>query len=159
MTGPRDILVHFGDENFIERYRHFQEHLPEWKQQYPKLASADMRYDQQVVLEMEPGTSVPQNVASNTQSPAMPVAKAEEHAPEAVVKKPVKTEAAPAAKASTPAAKIPAPAAKAPVRVTHPPAKVVSAAGGRTSAANARMFAALAAARRQETSGAGAEPR
>jgi cell division protein FtsQ len=159
MTGPRDILVHFGDENFLERYRHFQEHLPEWKQQYPKLSSADMRYEQQVVLEMEPGTSVPQNVASNTQSPAMPVAKAEEHAPEAVVKKPVKTEAAPAAKTPMPAAKTPAPVAKAPARVTHPAAKAVSAAGGRTSAANARMFAALAAARRQETSGAGAEPR
>jgi cell division protein FtsQ len=152
MIGPSAILVHFGDENFLERYRHFQEHLPEWKRQYPKLSSADMRYEQQVVLEMEPGTSVPQNVASNTQSPAMPVAKAEEHAPEAVVKKPVKTEAAPAAKAPTPVA-------KAPLRVTHPAAKVVSAAGGKTSAANARMFAALAAARRKETSGSGAEPR
>ncbi len=172
MIGPSAILVHFGDENFLERYRHFQEHLPEWKRQYPKLSSADMRYEQQVVLEMEPGTSVPQNVASNTQSPAMPV-KAEEHAPEAVVKKPVKMEAAPAAQTLAPAVKTPTPAAnvpasvakapvladKAPVHVAHPPAKAVSAPGAKTSAANDRMFAALAAARRQETSGAGAEPR
>ena len=27
--------------------------------QYPKLAAADMRYDRQVVLEMQPGTGVP----------------------------------------------------------------------------------------------------
>ena len=172
MTGPRDIMVHFGDENFLERYRHFREHLPEWKQQYPNLSSADMRYDQQVVLEMAKGTSVPENVASNTQTPAvqtvatqppaMPVATVEKHAPEAAVKKPLKTEAAsaPAAKAPVPvpAAKATTLAAKAPVRVVHPPVKTVSATSGKTSAANEKMFAALAAARRQETSGAGAGP-
>ena len=31
-SGSTDILVHFGDEDFLTRYRHFQEHLPEWKQ-------------------------------------------------------------------------------------------------------------------------------
>ncbi|HZL26834.1 MAG TPA: FtsQ-type POTRA domain-containing protein [Acidobacteriaceae bacterium] len=143
-SGSTDILVHFGDEDFLQRYRHFEEHLPEWKQQYPKFASADMRYDRQVVLEMAPGTNVPENVASNSETPALPAAKADERAPETVVKKPVKTEAAPAA--------------KAPVRGTHAAARPVSVAGGKTSAANARMFAALAAARRQETSGSGAGP-
>jgi cell division protein FtsQ len=134
-SGSTDVLVHFGDEDFLTRYRHFQEHLPEWKQQYPKFASADMRYDRQVVLEMAPGTSVPENVASNTETPVMPAAKPLE----TIVKKPVKTEAAPAV--------------KAPVRISHPAARPVSVATGKTSAANARMFAALAAARRQETSG------
>lgn len=140
-----DPLVHFGDTDFLTRYRHFQEHLPEWRQQYPKLASADMRYDRQVVLEMAPGTNVPENVASNTDAPALPGAKANDHAPETVVKKPVKTaEAAPA---------------KAPAHAAHRPvAKPVSAASGKTSAANARMFAALAAARRQQTSSSGAGP-
>jgi len=140
-SGSTDILVHFGDEAFLERYRHFQEHLPEWKQQYPKFASADMRYDRQVVLEMAPGTNVPENVASNTETPVMPVAT---HAVPSM-KKPVKTEAAPAA--------------KAPVRASHPTAHPVSVAGGKTSAANAKMFAALAAARRQEASTSGAGPR
>jgi cell division protein FtsQ len=141
-SGSTDILVHFGDEAFLERYRHFQEHLPEWKQQYPKFASADMRYERQVVLEMAPGTNVPENVASNTETPALPATKANERAPETVVKKPVKMEAAPAA--------------RAPARVPHPAAKPVNAPSGKTSAANARMFAALAAARRQETSSSGA---
>ena len=145
LSGPHDILVHFGDEDFLERYRHFQEHLPEWKQQYPNLASADMRYERQVVLEMAPGTSVPENIASNTEAPVLPAAKPNERVPEPVVKKAVKTESAPAA--------------KAPVRVSHSAAKPVSVASGKTSAANARMFAALAAARRQETSSSGAGPR
>ncbi len=57
--GGSDILVHFGDEQFLERYQQFEAHLPEWKQQYPKLAAADMRYERQVVLEMQPGTGVP----------------------------------------------------------------------------------------------------
>ncbi len=49
-----DILVHFGDENFAERYRSFQQHLPGWKRQYPNLASVDLRYQHQTVLEMAP---------------------------------------------------------------------------------------------------------
>ncbi|WP_157477557.1 cell division protein FtsQ/DivIB [Granulicella tundricola] len=60
-TGPdtRDILVHFGDDDFLARYQRFEQRLPEWKQQYPKLASADMRYEREVVLEMAPGNAVP----------------------------------------------------------------------------------------------------
>jgi cell division protein FtsQ len=56
--GP-DILVHFGEEKFLERYHAYQNHLAEWKQQYPKLTSVDMRYERQVVLEMQPGTQAP----------------------------------------------------------------------------------------------------
>jgi cell division protein FtsQ len=52
-----DILVHFGDTDFLDRYRRFEEHLPEWRTLYPKLSSADMRYDSQVVL--EPGSPAP----------------------------------------------------------------------------------------------------
>lgn len=57
-TGP-DILVHFGEEKFLERYHQYKEHLPEWRAQYPKLSSVDMRYERQVVLEMQPGAAVP----------------------------------------------------------------------------------------------------
>jgi cell division protein FtsQ len=53
-----DVLVHFGEDNFLDRYRKFEDHLPEWKTQYPKLSSVDMRYERQVVLEMQPGAGV-----------------------------------------------------------------------------------------------------
>ena len=59
-----DILVHFGEEKFLERYHQYQDHLAEWRTQYPHLASVDMRYERQVVLQMQPGTSVPTGAAA-----------------------------------------------------------------------------------------------
>ena len=74
-----ELLVHFGQERYLERYHRYQEHLAEWKQQYPHLASVDLRYDQQAVLQMQPGTSAdtPANgtlsaAAKDTSPPAKP---------------------------------------------------------------------------------------
>jgi cell division protein FtsQ len=53
--GSSDVLVHFGDADFLDRYRKFEAHLAEWRTQYPKLSSVDMRYDRQVVLDVGPG--------------------------------------------------------------------------------------------------------
>jgi cell division protein FtsQ len=52
-----EILVHFGDQDFLDRYKRFKEHLAEWRTVYPKLSSVDMRYERQVVLEMPPGSA------------------------------------------------------------------------------------------------------
>ena len=52
-----DILGHFGDDRFLERYQRYKAHIAEWRQQYPNLAAVDLRYDSQVVLEMTPGTN------------------------------------------------------------------------------------------------------
>jgi len=54
-----DVLVHFGDSDYLDRFRKYEAHLAEWRGQYPKLSSVDMRYERQVVLEMQPGTAVP----------------------------------------------------------------------------------------------------
>ena len=54
-----DVLVHFGDRDYLDRYRRYEAHLSEWRAQYPKLSSVDMRYERQVVLEMQAGTAVP----------------------------------------------------------------------------------------------------
>jgi len=70
--GWADILVHFGDTDFLARYQRFQQLLPEWRTQYPKLASVDMRYDRQVVLEMQPGAAGPPGDDSNAAKPAAP---------------------------------------------------------------------------------------
>jgi cell division protein FtsQ len=58
-----DILAHFGDDRFLERYQRYKAHIAEWRQKYPKLAAVDLRYDQQVVLQMAPGSSVAQAAA------------------------------------------------------------------------------------------------
>jgi cell division protein FtsQ len=55
-----DILAHFGEDQFLARYQRYKAHIAEWRQQYPKLAAVDLRYDQQVVLEMAPGTKAVQ---------------------------------------------------------------------------------------------------
>jgi cell division protein FtsQ len=52
-----DLLLHFGDTNFLARYRIYQSHLKEWEQQYPQLASVDLRYDSEVVLKMASGAA------------------------------------------------------------------------------------------------------
>jgi cell division protein FtsQ len=47
-----EVLVHFGTENFLTRYKKFEDHIVEWRGQYPRLSSVDMRYERQVVLQM-----------------------------------------------------------------------------------------------------------
>jgi cell division protein FtsQ len=59
-----DIQVHFGDSDFLARYRSYQQHLPEWRQQYPHLASVDMRYENQVVLDMTQQSAAAQEGSS-----------------------------------------------------------------------------------------------
>jgi cell division protein FtsQ len=113
-----EILVHFGEDNFLERYRRFKEHLPEWRTLYPKLSSVDMRYEQQVVLQMPPGSGG-QVTASSNAAPA-PIDSNASKAASPGVEEGAET---PVAKASSakpserPALK---PAAKAPIAgVTH----------------------------------------
>jgi len=55
-----DVMAHFGDERFLERYERYQAHIAEWRQQYPHLKAVDLRYDNQVVLEMASGKETAQ---------------------------------------------------------------------------------------------------
>lgn len=52
-----ELLLHFGDQDFLPRYRNYQANLAAWKQQYSHLASVDLRYEHQVVLEMDKNAS------------------------------------------------------------------------------------------------------
>ena len=66
-----DILAHFGEDHFLERYQRYKAHIAEWRQQYPQLAAVDLRYDQQVVLEMASGKRPqPEPSAGAMQQPA-----------------------------------------------------------------------------------------
>ena len=47
-----DLLVHFGSEDFAARWQRLGQKLPGWRQQYPRLAGVDLRYQRQTVLEM-----------------------------------------------------------------------------------------------------------
>ena len=101
-----DLLLHFGETNFLARYRIYRSHLNEWEQQYPQLASVDLRYDSEVVLKMASGAA-----ADNKNSPKMP------SPPPPTGSQAAAPTAAPAA--GSPAAKKPAAAKHAPVRKKH----------------------------------------
>jgi cell division protein FtsQ len=107
-----EILVHFGEGDFLDRYRRFKEHLPEWRTVYPKLSSVDMRYERQVVLEMQPGSGVPVAASAN----AVPApATAGDANPPVATDNAGKTAVKPSVKAAVkPAVKTP------PVVATHP---------------------------------------
>jgi cell division protein FtsQ len=65
-----EVLVHFGDTDFLDRYQKYKDHLAEWRTQYPRLAAVDMRYDRQAVLEMQPGSAVPVSGGQAADDPA-----------------------------------------------------------------------------------------
>jgi cell division protein FtsQ len=69
-SGGADVLVHFGDGRFLERYREYEQHLAEWRAQYPRLASVDLRYERQVVLEMQPGAATAASATASTAAAA-----------------------------------------------------------------------------------------
>jgi cell division protein FtsQ len=63
-----DVLAHFGEDHFLDRYQRYKAHIAEWRQQYPKLAAVDLRYEQQVVLEMTPGAGTVAQPALSAES-------------------------------------------------------------------------------------------
>lgn len=50
------VLVHLGSGNFLQRYRIYVTHVAEWRQQFQKLDSVDLRYDRQIIV--NPDTAV-----------------------------------------------------------------------------------------------------
>ena len=137
-----DILVHFGDTDFLDRYHKYQAHLAEWRTQYPKLSSVDMRYDRQVVLEMQPGSTVPAG-AAGAASDVKPVAD---------VKAPVAAGSCGPVK-PTPA-KVSVKAAKAPARVKKVATPAVVHASAAKGAAGSKSGGAAAAAATPTKAGA-----
>jgi cell division protein FtsQ len=44
------VLVHLGSGNFLDRYKIYVTHVAEWRQQFQKLDSVDLRYDRQIIV-------------------------------------------------------------------------------------------------------------
>lgn len=89
-----DILAHFGEDHFLDRYQRYKDHIAEWRQQYPNLSQVDLRYDHQVVLEMASGVSHAQtnsgaDAAANTGTDKRPLTGADAPAKNKSAAKPV----------------------------------------------------------------------
>ncbi len=65
-----DLLLHFGNSDYLERYHSYQEHLAEWRQQYPNLSAVDLRYDRQVVLKMADAAQADEDAEARQQAGA-----------------------------------------------------------------------------------------
>jgi cell division protein FtsQ len=45
-----DVLVHLGSSNYLARFKVYVGHVQEWRQQFQKLESVDLRYDSQIIV-------------------------------------------------------------------------------------------------------------
>ena len=45
-----DVLVELGSSDFLKRYKTYVSHVQEWRQQFQKLESVNLRYDNQVIV-------------------------------------------------------------------------------------------------------------
>ena len=46
-----EVLVHLGGSDFAERFKIYKAHVQEWRSQFQKLDSVDLRYDNQVIVD------------------------------------------------------------------------------------------------------------
>jgi cell division protein FtsQ len=44
------VLVHLGSSDYLDRFKIYVAHLREWRQQFQKLESVDLRYDRQIIV-------------------------------------------------------------------------------------------------------------
>jgi cell division protein FtsQ len=44
------VLVHLGSSNYADRFKVYKAHVQQWREQFPKLDSVDLRYDRQVIV-------------------------------------------------------------------------------------------------------------
>jgi cell division protein FtsQ len=128
-----EALVHLGSGNYLQRYKTYVTHVQQWRQQFEKLESVDLRYDGQIIVNpdlegmarvpaLTPGATKAAMAAGVKTAAIVNYEKYVTHpAPTAALKK----EAKPNAKAGTKAAIHHAPAAHAPV--AHAPAGHVPA--------------------------------
>jgi cell division protein FtsQ len=49
------VLVHLGNFDFLRRYKIYLAHLQEWRQQFQKVDSVDLRYEHQIIVNPDSG--------------------------------------------------------------------------------------------------------
>lgn len=58
VTDPHGaVLVHLGSSNFLEHFQVYVAHVQEWRSQFQRLDSVDLRYDHQVIVNPDSATA------------------------------------------------------------------------------------------------------
>jgi cell division protein FtsQ len=67
-----DVLVHLGSSDYLHRYKIYVGHVKEWRQQFQKLESVDLRYDNQIIVnpDMLPAVAQRNGAARQALAPA-----------------------------------------------------------------------------------------
>ena len=67
-----DVLVELGSSDYLKRYKTYVAHVQEWRQQFQKLESVNLRYDNQVIVnpDMEGRVKQPALAASAAKAAA-----------------------------------------------------------------------------------------
>jgi cell division protein FtsQ len=51
------LVVHLGSSNYLDRYKIYIRHIQEWRQQFTKLESVDLRFNGQIIVNADGRTS------------------------------------------------------------------------------------------------------
>ena len=60
------VLVHLGSSKYLERYKVYVAHVKEWRQQFDKVDSVDLRYDRQIIVNPDSQKAVQQATISTS---------------------------------------------------------------------------------------------
>lgn len=61
-----NVLVHLGSSEYLNRYKIYVAHIKEWRQQFAKVESVDLRYDGQIVVNPDSEGAVKQATVSTS---------------------------------------------------------------------------------------------
>jgi cell division protein FtsQ len=53
------VLVHLGNDQFLERFKIYLSHIGAWRQQFQRVESVDLRFDGQIIVNPDGSTSPP----------------------------------------------------------------------------------------------------
>jgi cell division protein FtsQ len=152
------VLVHLGSSDYLRRYKIYVTHAQGWRQQFQKLESVDLRYDNQIIVNPEIQRTAKQTALSPAAAkvaaaagvkPAALITRLPPH--DRAVPKPAfeLTEKKLDPKAAVGGMKKPAPKPK----VTKTTAKGKAAAGWKKKPATAKPATSIAAKKPSGTSG------
>jgi cell division protein FtsQ len=134
-----EVLVHLGSSNYLERYKVYVGHVREWRQQFDKLESVDLRYDRQIIVNPDLQGTVRQSPVSIVSAKA---AMAAGMKPAALITRQVPAQKSTAS--STPTSKPPTKVvAKKTVKKTHHAAAAKAAAKPATMPAQNQSAATI----------------
>src|SRR5436309_601136 len=65
-----EVLIHLGSSNYLDRYQVYVGHVREWRQQFDKVESVDLRYDRQIIVNPDLNGAIKQSPLSRSAAKA-----------------------------------------------------------------------------------------